>query len=63
MVFDVQKKSALIHADSLMPQFFDEMYANDTGAVCEHYREFESWLAEQSPELIEPDRLRALDRQ
>ena len=35
-----------------MPNFFDEMYADGSGGVREHYREFEAWLAEQSPETL-----------
>jgi uncharacterized circularly permuted ATP-grasp superfamily protein len=42
-----------------MPDFFDEMYADDSGTVREHYRAFESWLSEQSPELIERKRAEA----
>jgi uncharacterized circularly permuted ATP-grasp superfamily protein len=42
-----------------MPDFFDEMYANDSGKVREHYREFESWLSEQPPEVIERKRAEA----
>ncbi len=42
-----------------MPQFFDEMYADDSGKVREHYREFESWLSEQAPEVIERKRAEA----
>jgi uncharacterized circularly permuted ATP-grasp superfamily protein len=59
MVLDMQKKSSSTLAYRTMPQFFDEMYANDAGAVREHYREFESWLAEQSPETIERKRAEA----
>jgi uncharacterized circularly permuted ATP-grasp superfamily protein len=42
-----------------MPAFFDEMYANETGKVREHYRAFESWLSEQPPETIERKRAEA----
>jgi uncharacterized circularly permuted ATP-grasp superfamily protein len=42
-----------------MPEFFDEMYADQSGSVREHYRGFESWLAEQSPETIERKRAEA----
>jgi uncharacterized circularly permuted ATP-grasp superfamily protein len=42
-----------------MPTFFDEMYADDTGTVREHYREFQAWLSEQSPEIIASKRAEA----
>lgn len=43
-----------------MPNFFDEMYADAaTGKVRSHYREFEAWLAEQSPETIAHKRAEA----
>jgi len=35
-----------------MPVFFDEMYADEAGSARPHYRNFESWLAEQSPESL-----------
>ncbi|GIZ53219.1 circularly permuted type 2 ATP-grasp protein [Noviherbaspirillum aridicola] len=42
-----------------MPKFFDEMYADGDGTVRPHYREFEAWLAQQPPELIERKRAEA----
>ena len=43
-----------------MPKFFDEMYADAVnGKVRGHYREFEAWLAEQSPETIAHKRAEA----
>lgn len=42
-----------------MPKFFDEMYADESSTVREHYREFETWLAEQSPETIAHKRAEA----
>jgi uncharacterized circularly permuted ATP-grasp superfamily protein len=42
-----------------MPRFFDEMYADDGSTVREHYREFQAWLAEQSPETIASKRAEA----
>jgi len=42
-----------------MPKFFDEMYADETSAVREHYREFEAWLAEQPAETIAHKRAEA----
>jgi uncharacterized circularly permuted ATP-grasp superfamily protein len=42
-----------------MPPFFDEMYADGQANVREHYREFEAWLAEQSPETIARKRAEA----
>ena len=42
-----------------MPKFFDEMYADDSSTVRKHYREFETWLAEQSPETIAHKRAEA----
>ena len=45
-----------------MANFFNEMTANDVGAdskVREHYREFDSWLAQQSPETIARKRAEA----
>jgi uncharacterized circularly permuted ATP-grasp superfamily protein len=35
------------------------MYADDTGTVREHYREFQAWLSEQSPEIIASKRAEA----
>jgi len=42
-----------------MPKFFDEMYAGESAAVRDHYREFEAWLAEQAPEVIARKRAEA----
>lgn len=42
-----------------MPTFFDEMYADGHGTVREHYREFQAWLSEQSPETIASKRAEA----
>ena len=42
-----------------MPNFFDEMYADGSGVVREHYREFEAWLSEQSPEALSCKRAEA----
>jgi len=42
-----------------MPGFFDEMYTDGAGAVRPHYREFERWLADQSPETITRKRVEA----
>lgn len=42
-----------------MPNFFDEMYADGSGVVREHYREFEAWLSEQSPETLRCKRAEA----
>ncbi len=42
-----------------MPKFFDEMYADGESAVREHYREFETWLSDQSPEVIARKRTEA----
>jgi len=42
-----------------MPKFFDEMYADETGTVRKHYREFEAWLAEQPPDTIAHKRAEA----
>ena len=41
-----------------MIQPFDEMYGAE-GAVREHYREFDRWLAEQSPETMRNKRAEA----
>ena len=35
-----------------MPDFFDEMYADDSASVRDHYRRFADWLASQPPEVI-----------
>jgi uncharacterized circularly permuted ATP-grasp superfamily protein len=42
-----------------MPQFFDEMYADGASKVRDHYREFEAWLATQSPETVARKRAEA----
>ncbi|MDB5764859.1 MAG: circularly permuted type 2 ATP-grasp protein [Herminiimonas sp.] len=42
-----------------MPYFFDEMYADESATVREHYREFERWLSEQAPETIARKRAEA----
>ena len=42
-----------------MPNFFDEMYADGSGVVREHYREFEAWLSEQSPQALTRKRAEA----
>jgi uncharacterized circularly permuted ATP-grasp superfamily protein len=42
-----------------MANFFDEMMAGETGAVREHYREFDGWLKRQSPERIARKRAEA----
>jgi uncharacterized circularly permuted ATP-grasp superfamily protein len=42
-----------------MPTFFDEMYADGHSTVREHYREFQAWLSEQSPETIASKRAEA----
>jgi uncharacterized circularly permuted ATP-grasp superfamily protein len=42
-----------------MANFFDEMTAGGTGAVREHYREFDDWLKRQSAERIERKRAEA----
>lgn len=42
-----------------MPNFFDEMYANGTENVRDHYREFEAWLATQAPETVARKRAEA----
>ncbi|SMP60112.1 circularly permuted type 2 ATP-grasp protein [Noviherbaspirillum suwonense] len=42
-----------------MPTFFDEMYADGATTVREHYREFQAWLSEQSPETIASKRAEA----
>ncbi|HJV50420.1 MAG TPA: circularly permuted type 2 ATP-grasp protein [Noviherbaspirillum sp.] len=35
-----------------MPDFFDEMYADESASVRDHYRRFADWLASQPPEII-----------
>ena len=42
-----------------MPTFFDEMYADGHSTVREHYREFQAWLSEQTPETIASKRAEA----
>jgi uncharacterized circularly permuted ATP-grasp superfamily protein len=42
-----------------MPKFFDEMYADESSTVRRHYREFETWLAEQPAETIAHKRAEA----
>ena len=42
-----------------MPKFFDEMYADESSTVRRHYREFETWLAEQPTETIAHKRAEA----
>jgi uncharacterized circularly permuted ATP-grasp superfamily protein len=42
-----------------MANFFDEMTVGGTGAVREHYREFDDWLKRQPPERIERKRAEA----
>lgn len=42
-----------------MPPFYDEMYANGADRARDQYREFESWLSEQSPDTIEQKRAEA----
>ncbi|MGZ3253106.1 MAG: circularly permuted type 2 ATP-grasp protein [Burkholderiaceae bacterium] len=42
-----------------MAKFFDEMYADGASAVREHYSEFETWLSDQSPEVIARKRTEA----
>jgi uncharacterized circularly permuted ATP-grasp superfamily protein len=42
-----------------MPTFFDEMYTEEPGIVRPHYRKFESWLSEQSPEALARKRAEA----
>lgn len=42
-----------------MPDFFNEMYSDNASLVREHYREFEAWLSEQSPEMIARKRAQA----
>jgi len=42
-----------------MPAFFDEMYADDGSTVREHYREFQAWLSEQTPDTIASKRAEA----
>ncbi len=42
-----------------MAGFFNEMYADASGQVRPHYREFESWLAGQPPDIVERKRVEA----
>ncbi|TFV88131.1 circularly permuted type 2 ATP-grasp protein [Oxalobacteraceae bacterium OM1] len=48
-----------------MPRFFNEMFADDAGAAAAsaairpHYRDFQHWLDEQPPDLIERKRAEA----
>ncbi|WP_334187125.1 circularly permuted type 2 ATP-grasp protein [Noviherbaspirillum sp.] len=42
-----------------MADFYDEMYLDGAATVREHYREFEAWLSEQSPETIARKRAEA----
>ncbi|MEO0316887.1 MAG: hypothetical protein RL404_564 [Pseudomonadota bacterium] len=42
-----------------MAGFFNEMYADASGQVRPHYREFESWLAHQPPDIVERKRVEA----
>src|SRR3954464_2753627 len=42
-----------------MANFFDEMMAGGTGAIRDHYREFDDWLKRQSAERIERKRAEA----
>ncbi len=42
-----------------MAGFFNEMYADASGQVRPHYREFESWLASQPPDSVERKRVEA----
>ncbi len=42
-----------------MAGFFNEMYADATGQIRAHYREFESWLAGQPPDIVERKRVEA----
>jgi len=42
-----------------MPDFFDEMYLDGRASVRSHYREFEDWLAAQTPEVIARKRAEA----
>ena len=42
-----------------MAGFFNEMYADAGGQVRAHYREFERWLADQPPDIVERKRVEA----
>ncbi|MES2024856.1 MAG: circularly permuted type 2 ATP-grasp protein [Pseudomonadota bacterium] len=42
-----------------MRKFFDEMYIDGTANVRDHYREFEAWLATQSPKTVARKRAEA----
>src|SRR3954464_6126428 len=42
-----------------MANFFDEMMAGGTGAIRDHYREFDDWLKRQSAERIARKRAEA----
>ncbi len=42
-----------------MQKFFDEMYADGSSVVREHYLEFEAWLSEQSPDTLARKRAEA----
>ncbi len=42
-----------------MAGFFNEMYADASGQVRPHYREFEGWLAGQAPDIVERKRVEA----
>ncbi len=42
-----------------MAGFFNEMYVDASGQTRPHYREFESWLANQPPEIVERKRVEA----
>ncbi|WP_076593482.1 circularly permuted type 2 ATP-grasp protein [Herminiimonas arsenitoxidans] len=42
-----------------MRKFFDEMYIDGTTNVRDHYREFEAWLATQSPKTVARKRAEA----
>ncbi len=42
-----------------MAGFFNEMYADASGQVRPHYREFESWLASQPPDIVARKRVEA----
>jgi uncharacterized circularly permuted ATP-grasp superfamily protein len=42
-----------------MPTFFDEMYADGSSAVREHYRQFAAWLSEQPADTVTRKRAEA----
>ncbi len=42
-----------------MAGFFNEMYADARGEVRAHYREFDRWLADQPPDIVERKRVEA----